>query len=281
MARQEHQSLRQGLVGAWCPSLDASGLSLIDRSGRGNHGSHTGAFAAQNSGVGVGVSGTQFVTLGPSRSLYPSLTSITFSVWVLFRSFQNAQNELLETITDESSTNNYNISCAVTSAGKINFYVYGTSVGNQSAYAGTGIHTLALNTWYQLSFVFLGGQRQQGYVNGNLDGSVASPVSTITASATNGPVVMSRAATQFGSRFCNAIFDDARIYNRALTAPEIRLLASRRGIGLQPLPDRAAGLPRKLSVNVGGTWRAADAYVNVGSEWRLGIPSVNVAGVWK
>jgi hypothetical protein len=92
---------------------------------------------------------------------------------------------------------------------------------------------------------------------------------------------MSRAATGFGARWANAIFDDIRIYDRDLTPPEIRLLASRRGIGLQPLPDRAAGLPRKLFVNDAGTWRNGDAFVNTGSEWRLGIPSVNDAGTWK
>jgi hypothetical protein len=76
-------------------------------------------------------------------------------------------------------------------------------------------------------------------------------------------------------------WDDARLYNRALTLAEIRLLASRRGIGQTPLPDRAAGMPRKLFVNDAGTWRNGDAYVNTGSEWRLGIPSVNDAGTWR
>ena len=79
----------------------------------------------------------------------------------------------------------------------------------------------------------------------------------------------------------NGQLDDLRLYNRALTIAEIRLLASRRGIGLTPLPDRAAGLPRKLFVNDAGTWRDGDAYVNTGSGWRLGIPSVNVAGTWR
>jgi hypothetical protein len=32
--------------------------------------------------------------------------------------------------------------------------------------------------------------------------------------------------------------DDARIYNRSLTPPEIRQLASKRGIGLQPRPKQ-------------------------------------------
>jgi hypothetical protein len=75
--------------------------------------------------------------------------------------------------------------------------------------------------------------------------------------------------------------DDIRIYDRAITLSEIRLLASRRGIGLTPLPDRAAGMPRKLSINVGGTWRPADAYVHDGTAFRLSEAKINVGGVWK
>jgi hypothetical protein len=75
--------------------------------------------------------------------------------------------------------------------------------------------------------------------------------------------------------------DDIRIYDRAITPAEIRLLASRRGIGLSPLPDRAAGMPRKLSINVGGTWRPADAYVHDGTAFRLSEAKINVGGVWK
>jgi hypothetical protein len=74
---------------------------------------------------------------------------------------------------------------------------------------------------------------------------------------------------------------DVRLYNRVLTLAEIRLLASRRGIGLQPLPDRAVSVPRKLFVNVGGTWRPADAYVHDGTAFRLSDAKINVGGVWK
>jgi SSS family solute:Na+ symporter len=54
--RHEYPSLRQGLVGAWCPSLGASGLSLIDRSGRNARGTLTNMGGQDNwqaSGTGV------------------------------------------------------------------------------------------------------------------------------------------------------------------------------------------------------------------------------------
>jgi hypothetical protein len=88
-------------------------------------------------------------------------------------------------------------------------------------------------------------------------------------------------SSAFGTRTLNGQLDDIRLYSRVITPAEIRLLASRRGIGLTPLPDRAAGLPKKLFVNDAGTWRNGDAYVNTGSGWRLGVPFVNVAGTWR
>jgi hypothetical protein len=94
-------------------------------------------------------------------------------------------------------------------------------------------------------------------------------------------MIAARASGSVSAENNQITLDDIRLYNRALTPAEIRLLASRRGIGLTPLPDRAAGLPRRLSVNVGGTWRPSDAYVNVGGTWKLGQASTNVAGVWK
>ena len=117
------------------------------------------------------------------------------------------------------------------------------------------------------------------FINGtaasmNLRGTTSNVVNTTTAQ-------LGLFGRGLSASYGQSLYDDLRIYSRALTLAEIRLLASRRGIGLTRLPDRAAGLPRKLSVNVGGTWRAADSYVNVGGVWKLGQASVNVAGTWR
>ena len=42
------RNLLTGLVGAWCPSLGPSGYTLLDRSGRGNHGTLTNMDAASD-----------------------------------------------------------------------------------------------------------------------------------------------------------------------------------------------------------------------------------------
>ena len=280
MSRQEFSSLRQGLVGAWCPSLGASGLSLIDRSGRGSHGTLVGSFTAAPGGVAADLSTSQYADVGDASRVYKSLTSATISMWIRPRTFPNAYMALWET-TNPNTVNvnqNYQLGANLKSNGKLGFFATANEAATvQSSYDGTGAYTLVANTWYHLAFVFLGGARHEGWVNGNLDASVSSPISSITASTS----AIRSGFSVFGTRNINGHLDDIRIYSRALTPPEIRLLASRRGIGLSPLPDRAAGLPRKMSVNVGGTWRAADSYVNVGGTWRLSQPSVNVGGVWK
>ncbi len=276
MLRTEYSSLRQGLVGAWCPSLGTSGYLLPNRARQSNNATHDGAITAAPGGTTLDLSGTQFADLGSAATLYPSPTSVTWSGWVRMRSFPNAYNTLTETQTDTTTQNNYQFTPLIKSTGKLAVYAFG-SVTTQSNYDGTGVFTLAVNTWYHLAFVFLGGVSLTGYVNGILDANVSSPIATLVASA--GPVRVGNSV--FGTRTLNGQLDDLRLYSRALTLAEIRLLASRRGIGLSPLADRGAALPRRFSVNVGGTWRAADSYVNVGGVWRLGQPSVNVGGVWK
>jgi len=276
MPRQEFSSLRNGLVGAWCPSLGASGLTLIDRSGRGNHGTHAGSMTAASGGMTLDLTAGQSARFPNATLLYPSLTSVTFSTWVRIRSFPSGRGSLLETQSGSSSGNNFQFSPLIYSTGKLAFYI-GVSGSTQNYYDSTGAFTLTAGNWYHICFTYLGGVALTGYVNGIQDATVSASLASLTAS-TN-PVVIGNSL--YETRSLNAQLDDLRFYSRVLTVTEIRLLASRRGIGLTPLPDRGGGLPRKLSVNVGGTWRAADAYVNTGGTWKLAQAAVNVAGTWR
>ncbi len=278
MPRQEYPSLRQGLVGAWCPSLGASGLSLIDRSGRNNHGTLTNMggqdnWRASGSGVALNLDGTNDHVVVPGQ--VPTL-SIAVSAWVYLRSqpsggnlagiFSRWGNNAAFDSTDAFTIN-------VGNSQGFRFFLGGVNAG-----VTTGASAVTLSVWTHLSATY-NGSTISIFVNGTSRGSTAASGS-ITAATVEMRIGRDVSAAAI-DRNLDGLVDDVRLYSRALTPAEISLLASRRGIGLSPLPDRGAALPRRFSVNVGGDWRAADSYVNVGGVWRLGQPSVNVGGTWR
>lgn len=285
--RFEHPSLLQGLVGAWCPSLGASGLSLIDRSGRNNHGTLTNMggqdnWRASGSGSALNFDSTNDFAALPSTIRYLS-SGAPFSIswWERITANTNAYPARFRL---NSATNTWLV---IRSTDTTNGYAplaFAEMLGSARAVNTASIATVAasIGVWRHICLVSLAGPQNNTAANWlayDQGASVAinSPVTFFSAST----ATLNQIGWDNVDNGSDCQMDDIRIYNRALTPAEIRLLASRRGIGLTPLPDRAAGLPRKLSVNVGGTWRASDAYVNVGGVWRLGQASVNVAGVWK
>ena len=274
-SRTEHSSLRQGLVGCWVPSLGASGLSLIDRSGRNNHGTLTNMggqdnWRASGSGVALNLDGTDDnVTLGnnPRHDVFNA--SCTISLWARVNSF----GAVLPLVTKGTRTGNNGLTIIQTLFAGTNYIQ--CNFGTGSAQNDTNCSGMVANEWVHCLWRIGGGTRQ-AFTNG-VQTDTRTHSATVNSSAYDLFIGRQSGATvYFGGQL-----DDIRLYNRALTLAEIRLLASRRGIGLSPLPDRAAGLPRRFSVNFGGTWRSADSYVNVAGDWRLSQPSVNVGGTWK
>jgi hypothetical protein len=276
MPRYEYPSLRQGIVGCWVPSLGASGLSLIDRSGRNAHGTLTN-MGGQTSWQPV--AGAPAVTLDGTNdfSLSSDRTGLAGNVpWsVAFWLYSSATGGTV-IYSGGGSSAGLGILVRLGTSGSMSY-----SGGTTSCTIGNAFDS---GKWTHGVFVYPGTVIRETiyYKNGVRLGTVSeSP-----ANAANVAANYVRQSVWLGSlsgtgQFLNGSLDDVRLYNRSLTPSEIYLLASRRGIGLSPLPDRAAGLPRKMSVNVGGTWRPADAYLNVGGAWKLGQASLNVSGVWK
>jgi len=272
MPRYEYPSLRQGLVGCWVPSLGASGLSVIDRSGRGSSGTlvapSSNTWTASGSGVALAFDGsTQYASL-PFAGTFSA--SATLSMWV--------KRDAATPTSPDGNTGFFNANAS--DGGQESHYPYSDGTCylrllRSARTTFTPLSTVNRAQWHNLTVV-TDGTTYAVYQAGQLAHSTAAEATVSLAS----PLHCARASSS-RAYFCAASFDDIRLYNRALRLPEIRLLASRRGIGLQPLPDRAAGLPKKLFVNDAGTWRNGDAYVNTGSGWRLGVPFVNVAGTWR
>ena len=274
MTRYEYSSLLHGLEAAYCPSLSRDGSLIRDRSGRNKHGTHTNVTPTVLGGrmaMGYTTSPLSSTNLGSTINV-SAASGITYCAWSFGRS-------------DTPS---------IISRGAVDYlYAYNNGSQLQVAYgnaAGTvnsaNMGTLQLaNAWnhYVAAITRTAtGTSTAFFCNGVAFSTVTNGVSMDTVQGPNANSwllgLLQISGTDYGS---NTSLDDIRIYRRALTAHEVGLLYSRPGIGLTPLPDRGGGLPRRWSVNVGGTWRSADSYVNVGGAWNLGKPSVNVGGVWK
>jgi hypothetical protein len=287
--RFEHPSLRQGLVGAWVPSLGASGLSLIDRSGRNNHGTLTNMagqdnWRASGSGVALNFDGTDDYARA-NHQRQPSNYPVTLIAWFRSTNINTTTITSGNAFTLVSLSNTANATTIRTEIVNVGNVLFIRTIAQNSGatvvreFRSSGF--VVDSNWNNYCGVFLDGTTQQVYYNGVLQAGSALGTEPTVSGIESIYIGGVRYNTSFTYGSVNGALDDIRIYNRALTPSEIRLLASRRGIGLTPLPDRAAGLPRKLFVNDAGTWRNGDAFVNTGSGWRLGIPSVNDAGTWR
>jgi hypothetical protein len=219
-----YASLRQGLVGAWCPSLGASGFRLIDRSGYNNHGVLTNMDP-----------NTDWVTSGGKGALdfdgvndfvqfsvpdFGDIASISFYLYLRSNS-GNYKTWLHKPSRFDMRTgffpdnNKYEI---------VWFY-------NGSVYTvGTPI-IANLNVWQHHCFV-ANKSSLALYINGVLKDTGRFWFNTPT-----NPTALIEIGGKSGtaSEFSNSQLDDIRVYNRALTPQEInQLYVGGRGVGLIP-----------------------------------------------
>jgi hypothetical protein len=161
-----------------------------------------------------------YVDCGTSTGLKP--TGFTYSAWIR----PNAQNAAYNQIMGwDNGSGAYAVcSLLLKSNLKLAFYVAG---GPYGTYDGNGVFTLSSGLWYHVAAT-LSPTASVGYVNGVVDISVAGGTALISTGAF-------LIGNQYGplSRYYNGQMDDVSVYNRALTAGEIRTLARRRGIAYE------------------------------------------------
>ena len=237
MSRDPYASLKHGLVGAWIPSISGSGLLLPDLSGRGNNGSLVGMDASDwvsgQYGRALDFDGSNDTAQVSFNRLGFQQATISFFAFV-----RNTGNMLFVQVGGLGG-----VFLSQITTGKLLAFFDGTTANNTSSDESNT--TIAANQWYHIAATN-DGSTTRYFINGILDKSYSDTILQNT-----GTVVWigSNANTQ---QFVNGQLDDIRIYNRALTEPEIRLLASRPGIGLQPSPTRfiarekKTGLRRKI-----------------------------------
>jgi hypothetical protein len=230
MSSRDIANLKQGLVAAWIPSLGSTGYRLVDRVGS-NHGVLTNMDASDwvmsGNGLALDFDGNDDQIEIGIPSGYPKGTPLTLSAWVRLSASHTGG------VIDIGGENGAVVHCfaLVVVSGKA--WALSQNNANNQAISTT---TLSNNIWYHLTAVFNSATDRQIYVNGVSENT--NTTSTIPDGAFFQRIRIGQRSANATDQNFNGQLDDVRLYNRALTPSEIRQLASRRGIGLQPRPKQ-------------------------------------------
>ncbi len=206
-------SLNNGLVGMW--SFNSKDLSdkVYDRSGNGNDGYVNGRATSTLKTIGkvgqaLDFDGTaDYVYLGTPASLFPT-SAITMSAWIrpdqLASASQIVSNDDALTISNQMRTQGTGIRC---------------SISNTTSTQGS---TLVVDEWAHVACVY-DGANIINYINGVNVGSSALTGSISYPNSNTEPWRIGRRGDAAPGYF-NGRIDEVRIYDRALTASEMKQL---------------------------------------------------------
>ena len=141
------------------------------------------------------------------------------NTWI--RTMSSTENQTYITLAAWVNPTSYSGDCViiggcyltVNSSGKLSAYCYGKSPAGYH----NGSTTIPTNAWTHIAVVW-DGSYCIGYVNGNQDFKVASTGSANSSNHDKKDIGMENG----NSRVFNGLIDDARVYNTALNADEIR-----------------------------------------------------------
>jgi hypothetical protein len=196
---------------------EGSGTSVADTSGNGNTGTLGSGVTRTTTGkfggalVFNGTSG--LVTIPNSASLNIAGNALTLSMWMNPQPLSGGDSVVLGKFWNTTMTSPYYQYGLELSGGSEPVFYIGTNTGYLSARMG---RSLSFSQWSHLAVVFNGAQAQF-YVNGIL---VSTQPLVASIQARGNPLNIG--ADKTPSQFHKGLLDEVRIYNRALTLPEIQ-----------------------------------------------------------
>lgn len=228
------QVRQQNIVGRWCPSAGATGFRLIDRSGRGNHGTWTTAgitWEASGGKLALSSPGNpNFAEIPDAQQLNPT-KQIAFSVWCNTRVVASSFTYCLLGKTTSVNAQPYPAFDIRGAGGNTWQLAIGIGATNRTISLGAMI----ANEWTHLSFSY-DGNTLAGYRNGLLADSLS--VTGDLGTTTNPLRLFDNPG--FPGRYSNALIDDITFFNAGVTASEAREIYRRgRGYGIGASPHRS------------------------------------------
>lgn len=199
-----YPSLWDGLVGAWCPSIQSpSGVNLYDLSGRNRHGVLTNMDPAGDwVRNGLDFDGSNDYVLLPSISA----ARWTYAARVFVRAYALGFSRFW-------AQSAFQIDIGVSNSGVLSCF-------DGTAWRSFG--SVSTGQWTHVAIAYTGAGLI-GYING-------APVSSAGGRAMAGVSYIGASQSFLAQDFLNGQIDDVCVYNRPLAGHEVRTLASRRGV---------------------------------------------------
>ncbi|TAN34008.1 LamG domain-containing protein [Patescibacteria group bacterium] len=206
---------RTGLVGYWSmDSNDINGTTVYDKSGQQNHGTsaNTPTKVAGKVGGAMSFNGTSdYVEATDKASLHLGVGNFTLSAWIKTADTAAA---IVDKYGAGGGGGQYNFSIV---SGKLDGFTWNATMGVRPV----GIATVSDNKWHHVVFVVdSDGTSARFYIDGAQDGSITG--ATAKNSDSSGTLRIGNNSNS--SVLLNGFLDDARIYNRALSAAEVKQL---------------------------------------------------------
>lgn len=210
-----------GLVGYWSMN-DGAGTVAGDFSGNRNDGTLTNMAspATSTSGWGSGkfgkslnFDGTDDYVYGVDSSVMVGATAATVSAWMYLPSTPGSAASIIRKDGEFTpfQVRNAGPACPLT---RICFIVWGPSLSD----SGVDLTYLPTGRWFQITTTWTSGGTPKLYI----DGVFASNYSTsITGTITNSVNPLVFGATESGTEPFTGKLDEIRMYNRALSEPEV------------------------------------------------------------
>jgi len=206
-----------GLVGYW-RFEDQVGTTMVDSSGQGNDGTlmGKGRRALGKFGQGLELDGaTALVQVPHAPALNPGTSNFSLSIWVRNRK-QDVWNWNLFFKDDGKFQSYYYFG-----VGSKPRFEFSTGDAKVTIDGQTGVND---NRWHHLVAVRNATYSAQLYVDGVLDSSASCAPSQNTSIRTTTPLIIGAG----NNNFYSGLIDDVRVYNRALSAEDVRQLYSGR-----------------------------------------------------
>ncbi len=211
----KYPSLWDGCVGAWAPSLGATGLTLRDESVYGNHGTLTNMDPATDWVVSGGKGALDFDGVDD----YVQTTNVNIPTSFTVSMFVSADTTGDAIFIGQGAVNS-------------SFELFQESgftsfrVRDSGGAAATG-PTLTIGRWTHLLGI---NDKSSNTCSFFVDGDFYASAVSVRASDVSTEIRLGRYDSGY---YLNGQLDDIRIYNRVLTPSEIKILATRRGIAYE------------------------------------------------